>query len=239
MIISHKYKYVFIELQRTASMAIRKELIENYSGKEILNKNTGYHTFCKTATVDEKNYFVFSGIRNPLDRTISFYEKLKNDPKKYISSIEQKEKKSLADRYFLKQYKFIKNNNATFSQYLKKVFCFPYDDRSCLSHKNFDYVYRFETIQEDFAQILKRLGIQQIRPLPTINKTKGKKSNISSYFDEESKKHAVRVFGPFMEKWDYTMPFDDGITRLSGLQRIEYHLFFLFRCFYYKYLMGK
>ena len=239
MIISHKYKYVFVELQRTASGAVRKELIENYSGEEILNKNTGYHTFYKLATHDERNYFVFSGIRNPLDRTISFYEKLKNDPKNYISSIEEKKKKSLAEKYFLKQFKYIKNNNATFSQYLKKFFYFPYDDRSSLSHENFDYVYRFEIIQEDFAEILRRLGIQQIKPLPIVHKTKGKSSNLSSYVDEESKKHAIRVFGPFMEKWGYKMPFDEGGFKISWFDRFKYRFFFVFRCFYYKYLMEK
>ncbi len=239
MIISHKYKYVFVELQRTASMSVRRELILNYAGQEILGKNTGYHTFYKTASSEERKYFVFSGIRNPLDRTISFYEKLKNDPKNYISSIETKKKKSLSDRYFLKQYKFIKNNNANFSEYLKKFFYFPYDDRSCLSHKNFDYVYRFENIQDDFTKILNKMGIKQVRPLPATNKTKGKSSNISHYFDEKSKKLAMHVFGPFMAKWDYTMPFDDIGLEICTLDRFKFYLFGKLRLFYYKYLMEK
>jgi hypothetical protein len=239
MIISHKHKYIFVELQRTASGAVRKELIDNYFGEEILNKNTGYHTFYKSAAPEEKKYFVFSGVRNPLDRTISFYEKLKNDPRSYISNIEYKKKKSLAEKYFLKQHKFIKESNATFSQYLKKFYYFPYDDRSCLSHYNFDYVYRFENLQNDFKEILSRLGITQVRPLPVVHKTKSKSSNISDYLDDEGKKHAIRIFGPFMEKWNYSMPFDEKILAVSVSDRYKFRFFFFLRYIYYRYLMER
>lgn len=237
MIISHKYRYVFVELQRTASMAVRKELMENYAGKEILKKNTGFHTFLKSATREEKKYFVFSGVRNPLDRTISFYEKLKSDPNNYISDIEYQRKKNLAERYFFKQYKYIQENNASFSQYLKKFYYFPYDDRSCLHHSQFDYVYRFETIQDDFAKILKRIGIEQVRPLPVVNRTKGKSTDQSVYLDMSAREQVVRVFGPFMEKWGYDMPFDGINAGCRWTDRSKFRFFAYLRSIYYKYIM--
>ena len=40
MIISHKHKYVFVELPQTASSAIAKELKANYDGHEILFKQS-------------------------------------------------------------------------------------------------------------------------------------------------------------------------------------------------------
>lgn len=238
MIISHKYRYLFVELQRTASWAIRDELKENYSGEEILKKNSTYHAFCKKATDAEKNYFVFSGIRNPLDRTISFYEKLKHDPKNYISRIAYKKSKTLADRYFLKQYEFVKKNKASFSRYLKKFYYLPYDDRSCMNHDSFDFVYRFENLQDDFAEILHRIGIDPVRPLPIVNKTKGKSSNLRSYLDEDAVKHAVRVFGPFMEKWGYMEPFDERTFNITGFDRFRYRCFCMIRRFYYKHMMS-
>lgn len=236
MIISHKHKYLFVELQRTASLAIRRELMQQYSGAEILRRHSIYPTFLKTATNEEKNYFVFSGIRNPLDRTISFYEKLRNDPRNYISNIRQKENKSLADRYFLDQHIFIKKNNATFSQYLRKFYFFPYDDRSCISHKTFDYVYRFENIQQDFAEILRRLNINQIRALPVFNKTKGKVSDLASYFDDKDKRLITRVFGPFMVKWKYRLPFDD--VRITFVDQFYFKICGLVRCAYYRFVMA-
>ena len=67
MIISHKYKYLFVELPLTASTAVSKELRENYDGESILYKHATYHEFLKIASPEEKKYFVFSGMCNPLD----------------------------------------------------------------------------------------------------------------------------------------------------------------------------
>lgn len=66
MVISDKYKYLFVELPHTGSTAISRELCEYYDGTQILSKHIFYHQFLKTATPKRKNYFVFSCIRKPL-----------------------------------------------------------------------------------------------------------------------------------------------------------------------------
>ena len=53
MIISHKYKYLFIGLPLAASTAISKELCEQYEGVPILSKHSIYQDFLKTATEEE------------------------------------------------------------------------------------------------------------------------------------------------------------------------------------------
>jgi hypothetical protein len=42
-------------------------LCELYDGEKILSKHSRYHEFLKIASEEEKKYFVFSGIRNPMD----------------------------------------------------------------------------------------------------------------------------------------------------------------------------
>jgi len=66
VIISHKYKYVFIGLPLAASTAISKELCEKYDGKPILSKHSIYQDFLKIATKEEKGYKVIACARNPL-----------------------------------------------------------------------------------------------------------------------------------------------------------------------------
>jgi hypothetical protein len=73
MVISHTYKYLFVELPHTASTAIHQELCENYEGIPIIRKHAPYHEFIRIATAEEKVYFVLSGIRNPLDEAVSIY----------------------------------------------------------------------------------------------------------------------------------------------------------------------
>ena len=79
MIISHKYKYLFIGLPLAASTAISKELCEQYEGIPILSKHSIYQDFLKTATEEEKKYKVIACARNPLDISVSYYTKMINN----------------------------------------------------------------------------------------------------------------------------------------------------------------
>src|SRR6476469_8280254 len=81
MVISHKHKYLFIEVYRTGSTAISSELCELYDVEKILSKHSRYHEFLKIASEEEKQYYVFSGIRNPMDMVVSGYLKMKTDHK--------------------------------------------------------------------------------------------------------------------------------------------------------------
>src|SRR5690242_2440526 len=81
MVISDKYKYVFVELPLTGSTAISNELCEMYDGKKILRKHSKYQEFLEVAKEEQKKYFVFSGIRNPMDLVVSEFLKKKNNHK--------------------------------------------------------------------------------------------------------------------------------------------------------------
>ena len=54
MIISHKYRFLFIGLPFSASSAISKELHAKYEGLPYLRKHSLYHEFKKVATINEK-----------------------------------------------------------------------------------------------------------------------------------------------------------------------------------------
>ena len=81
MIISHKYKFLFVGLPFSASSAITKELYDNYEGKPYLRKHSLIHEFNKTATLEEKQYFVFAVLRNPMEIAVTVYEKMKTNAK--------------------------------------------------------------------------------------------------------------------------------------------------------------
>src|SRR5690349_8896331 len=199
MVISDTYKYVYIELYFTGSTTIRNELIELYDGKPILKKHDKYHRFLQVATKEQKEYFVFSGIRNPMDMVVSEYLKLKNDPYQRFNNEEN------AHREKAKVHKKINSENISFQQYFKENYKVPYDNWSSLSHSKFNHILRFEHLQNDFSEVLKKLNIPEKRPLPTRNKTKGK-DHFLTYYTPEIRERAVFVFGPFMEKWGYSFP---------------------------------
>lgn len=208
MIISHKYRYLFIELPLTASTAIAKELVENYDGEEILYKHATYRSFLKQATEDEKDYFVFIGIRNPLDQAVSHYYKYLDDHKGKYSKPQARKSGRLKywinERGHQSRFRFIHDTQADFEQFFMEFHKNPFMDWSLLDDKRMNGLIRFENIQEDFKAVLVDIGIEQKRPLPEVNKTKVKKKGFEEHYTSDPvRKRAAEVFGPYMKRWGY------------------------------------
>ena len=86
MIISHEHKYVFLELPHTGTRSVHRDLIEHHGGEEILSHHSNYYEFLKVAKKYERQYFVFSAIRNPLDLVVSQYFKLLRNTQQEVVS---------------------------------------------------------------------------------------------------------------------------------------------------------
>lgn len=220
MIISHKHKYLFVELPRTGTTAIHNELIKHYDGEEILNKHSTYRDFLKTATEEEKNYFVFSCIRNPMDRVVSLYLKLKN-PAGQFKNKKYRKSRSISAFIFNRRIHYLQKHNASFPGYFKKFYKMPYDDWSSLDHHQFNFIIKFENLNEDFYKVLKKIGLEKVRNLPTINKTKSK-NNYLDYYTEDTHKKACKIFGPFMLKYGYQFPSEWCVCNISKFDIIKY-----------------
>ena len=79
MIISHRYRYIFIENPLTATWSLHKELYQYYDGSPILHKYATFQGFWRIASEKEREYFLFITVRNPLDKLVSRYLKYKYD----------------------------------------------------------------------------------------------------------------------------------------------------------------
>ena len=238
MIISHEHKYIFIEIPRTACTAISAELCENYGGERILYKHSLYNEFLRVAKPEEKNYFLFAGVRNPLDDVVAQYFKLKTNHKKSFTTPKAWRRNGgfISDNQ-LRQFNFIQKNNADFVTYFKKFHKMTYDQWISVDSQYFDYVIRFENLQDDFARVLQILKLEQKRALPLINKTTGnKEDNSSLYYTPEIQGQAKAVLGPFMKKWGYDFPTEWGNDSLPWIREFEFELVGIVRSFYRKYI---
>ncbi|MCB0170640.1 MAG: sulfotransferase family 2 domain-containing protein [Anaerolineae bacterium] len=241
MVISHEHKYLFVELPLTGSTAVREELCAYYDGVPILTKHSSYSTFVRNASSDEKEYFVFSCIRNPLDTVVSHYFKLRTNHWKFDSQ-KRINKRNILNRVLyrfghLRQFRFIQDNQADFPTFFLKFYTLPYDNWSSLDHQNFDVVIRFERLSGDFAKVIELIGLEQQRSLPVKNKTSDKASNFWSYYDTPTvRKRAKSVFMPFMNKWGYNFPADWEPCKKSWLWEAEFESLKVFRNIYWRYL---
>ncbi len=237
MIISHKYKYLFVELPQTGTTAINRELQEHYDGQEILHRHATYREFLKVANGLQKSYFVFSTIRDPIDNAVSTYFKCKTDHHGTYSAVRNRPLFSrLIFRNRTRGLDFMQSTNADFSTYFLKFYRLPYDNWSAISHHRFDFIMRFERLGKDFPRALEMIGLKEVRPLPIFHTTGEKRSNYASYYTPEAIERAKHVFGPFMEKWGYRLPHGWGEHEVSWLDRLQYRLLGGFRKSYWSYL---
>lgn len=238
MIISHRHRYLFVELPRTASTAISHELRELYGGVPILRKHASYKEFLRRATPEERSYFVFAGIRNPLDDAVSLYFKYCTDHKQKFTALAdgRRSRRRLAEYVAAARFRFIRRTEADFPAYFRRFYRIPYNTWSDMGHRDFDFVIRFENLQADFARALELIGLEPKRPLPQVNRTGGKGRDFASYYTPEIIPRARRVFGPYMEQWGYSFPAEWGDAPLPWWVRGEYAFYNLFRGLYWRYV---
>jgi hypothetical protein len=235
MVISDKYKYIFIETPHTGSSAISIELVKKYSGRKILNKHANYHEFLKIANKEQKEYFVFAGIRNPLDEAVSLYNKLLTDHNEaYTDPNRQLSRGGWVTKRKAEIHKLVKSGRG-FGEYLRKYYPRTYTSNINVNKKDCDFIIKFESINEDFESVLKKLGIKQIRPLPVVNKTK-KKGNFNQYYTENEKEYATRIFAPFMEEWDYQFSEDWSAIQIKKVDNYRYYINKIGRSIYSRYV---
>jgi hypothetical protein len=227
VIISDTHRYLFVEQRHTACSAIEAELRESYGGRTILHKHATWADFLRVATPAQKRYFVFSGIRNPLDEAVSLYFKYKTDHTGHPAVQKQNYSRQVADRTLSRRqaeaFAYVTDNEADFATYLRRFYRYPYDNDTLIYHKRMDQLIRFEHLQRDFSQTLARLGLEQVRPLPLVNKT-GQRGSYLDYYPPAIREHAARVFGPFMHRWGYPLPQDWVGVRVPRSATIEFHM---------------
>ncbi|MBC2716527.1 MAG: sulfotransferase family 2 domain-containing protein [Desulfobacteraceae bacterium] len=236
MIINHRYKYIFIEIPHTGSTAISKELCENYGGERVLHRHAHFFELKRIFGEKIKSYFVFAGVRNPLDDAGSVYMKfLNNHRSNYTSEKKQLKFGGYVTKRKLNKFKFVHDKSNDFSDFLFKFYRFPYTSNICVSKKYCDYIIRFETIDEGFANVLELIGIKPVRPLPLLNKTENKKAFLD-YYNKNNLDFSVSNFGPFMVEWGYSFPDAWSGSRTYGFDKIKYEILKKIRSIYCQYV---
>jgi hypothetical protein len=216
MIISHAHRYIFLETPRTGSSAIHAELVQHYDGEPILHKHANYWELPKA--IRDLGYFVFAGVRNPLDDAASLYQKLLSDHHDYTNPASIRINKRLR-----RLFRAVHRPGATFLTYLSAAYPHPHCSRISANKKYCNGFIRFENLQQDFASILRAVGLAKKRDIPVKNSTSGKR-HYSEYYGFADEAQIARTFGPFMIEWNYAQPGDPLHDRAGLLDRAMYVL---------------
>lgn len=237
MIISHTHRYVFVELPRTGSSAINQELRKNYDGQLLLGKHSTYNDFLKIATPDERSYFAFAGIRNPLDVTVSRYVQVLTDAReRFTDQRKRKRRTTMPEQIENRVYSWVHRTDADFESFLLHWYWLPYDTWSSLDHRRLDHVLRFESLADDFNEALLRIGIEPVRPLPARNVTAGRQRSFEDYYTPAAQRRAAWVFGPYMDEWGYDFPASWGDVAVPLWSHRAQKVLRVYRGIYWRYL---
>jgi len=71
MIVSEKYKYVFMSTPKTGTHSMYRLLIDRFDGHQL---DGAYHR--RDIPDEYREYFIFTTVRNPYDRTVSIWHAL-------------------------------------------------------------------------------------------------------------------------------------------------------------------
>jgi len=191
MLVSHKHKFVTIDVPKTGTTSINNALCSFMNTNDVtigLSVDMGmrHSTYkeCITKFPNCKNYFSFAFVRNPWERLLSFY-------------------------CFKKQKKIkVKiDNNLSFKQYLKSsYFLSSFKDGACNQYlylegfNAFSFIGRFENIQNDFNIVCDKIGIPR-QKLSHENKTKHK--HYTEYYDDETKQIVAEKYARDIEYFGY------------------------------------
>ena len=170
---------------KTASSSIDRALQE-YNDSDIRRN----HLTLLELDLNIENYFVFTFVRNPWSRLVSYYSQMKRP-----INLKDSNRKKLYDLA----------NGSTFCNFLKKLNKFAggkdvQNNFYLLNGTPIDFIGRFENLQEDFNVVCDKIGIPR-QELPHKNKSKHK--HYTEYYDEETKQIVAETYAKDIEYFGY------------------------------------
>jgi hypothetical protein len=223
MIISHKHRFVFAEIPHTASHSIAHQLLTHYGGEPIHRHHSNITIFMGNADRETRSYFKFATVRNPLDTAVTDYNKLLGNHKgNFTNERQRKSQGGFVTDAHLEEYRFIQETGADFPAFFKKFRSKLYYNWFLVGRQHYDYVIRFERLQESFSEVLDRLGIEQVEPIGHTNPTRLKKRGYAEFYTPDMYEDVARYYGPFMERWGYEFPPEWGRLEIPQSSRLQF-----------------
>ena len=213
MIISDKWKYIFVGLPFSASSAISKELLEYYDGQPVAWKHANITEQIAKGR-DISKYYVFAVYRNPVEITFSHYNKLLTNAYGVFTKPECfRENGGWVTKRARSIFHEVRSKSLDFNSYIRLHYKFPYDSVFSLNKPYLNKVLDFGNINDSFQEALLDIGIKAKRELPLFNKTdKPGQMNL-----EEGT--ARKVFAPFLYYNDIS-----GIDKPTIYDALLYHI---------------
>lgn len=186
MIISQKYKFVFIANAKTGTATIHKTLLKQIKDDKLIDESQWClgekHLSCSDLLKGRpwyKNYYFFTFVRNPWHRTLSWYFFSKKSNEKSRNTSKMSFEEFLLTRPTI--WKGLDNQQKQFTA-------------GC------DFVGRTENLQNDFNTVCDKLKIPKVT-LPQKNSTEHE--HYTQYYNDQTRDIVAKAFRKDIEFFNF------------------------------------
>jgi hypothetical protein len=169
-------------------------------------------------------FFKFTTVRNPFDRLVTDYVRLRTVSKDALEELPTNRDEVIRRHPELRSQSYLRKMDLAL-QYpfgdwlerrlrvrgtkgrLRRPFGSPYPKPR--SHfkgyiEEADFVMRFERLQEDFNEVLRRIGVDEPIEIPKINVTKARDRDYREYYTPKARAVVERVYAPDIKRFGYS-----------------------------------
>ncbi len=225
-IFSHQHKFIFVHVAKTGGRSVNHTLARHCDHSErfntrkldpnvdVLGRRIALEIRPRATSEQWEHYFKFAFVRNPWDRTVSMFRHLQSAKKmkcqekvRYLDEITSR--LNIKPRKFTFEI-FVKAilRDRVFDNYHwdKQIHCFTDENNQNM----FDFIGRYENLQQDFDLICKRLGFPVVS-LPHHNKTRH--GHYSSYYSAETERIVGQLYREDVAMFDYRFESQPALPR--------------------------
>ena len=187
--INSQHKFIFIHIPKTGGTSIEKA----FNQHPVVQKHRTMTQYENMLHANIDQYFLFSVIRNPWDRMVSYWNWRQG---KYWAPIDGKMSIFSEWLRYITSLDLNKESSNDFKMAISSQF-------TSLKNKNNKIIVdliRFENLQNDFDTVCEKIGIPQ-QQLPHYNKTNHK--HYTEYYTNETKQIVAEKYAKDIEYFGY------------------------------------
>jgi len=233
-ILSHKHRFLFVHVAKTGGRSInltlrkrcpRSERFNTHklnSQVDVLGRRIALEIKPQTTPEQWHSYFKFAFVRNPWDRTVSMFRHVQSaremnskDKLRYLQEITRR-LKIRPDEFTFEVFVKSVLRDRVFDNYHwdKQIHCFTDQDNRNL----FDFIGRFENLQQDFDFVCRRINFPQQR-LPHHHKSRH--DHYSAYYTKETEQIVGDLYREDVETFGYECERRPVAPHLNPLHRVD------------------
>ena len=230
-VLSREHGYLFLMAPRTGCTAVGERVliprldgeyfpssdVHDSRGKLVVrHKHASLDELLRHGLLDEADaasLFKFTTVRNPFDSLVTLYETMRGRYKNLVDDPSSFVRKRPA---LIRMIRVAEQ--APFEEWLEHKFhyggarggvrralrIYPPPRHMYQAYiDGADYVMRYERLQEDFNEVLRRLGVSEPIEIPRRNVTEGK-DDYRAYYTPRARRLVERAFEPDLERFNYS-----------------------------------